>query len=233
MAAGSWSLNGSTIVVDHLGRIIDGQHRLTACVQSGAGFGTVVVSGVSSERAFATLGIGKRRSGADTLAVLGATQAKTMAAAVALVVRYETSASEGEKNLPSATISISNQVLADHWENHAAEYTAWSDRIKRMRGALLGEAAGTAFCVLASRRQGIDLVADFIDRVIDGVGLAAGDPRLALRQGLINMANTRPKPEEQLALVIRAYVPWLTGEPRSHIKKWNRNQVFPRLGDPT
>lgn len=47
MSAGSWMVNGKTIVLDREGRLIGGQHRLHACVKSGVPFDTLVVWGVN------------------------------------------------------------------------------------------------------------------------------------------------------------------------------------------
>lgn len=49
MTAGTWSLNGKTLVFDAEGMLLGGQHRLTACVESGVGFTTLVVRGINPE----------------------------------------------------------------------------------------------------------------------------------------------------------------------------------------
>lgn len=42
-----WELNGATIIFDESGILIDGQHRLTACVRTGKPICTIVVRGIS------------------------------------------------------------------------------------------------------------------------------------------------------------------------------------------
>lgn len=46
MKADQWKLNGKVIVFDWNGRLLGGQHRLSACAQSGVPFLTLVVRGV-------------------------------------------------------------------------------------------------------------------------------------------------------------------------------------------
>jgi hypothetical protein len=46
MADGRWRLNGKTICFDTDGRLLNGQHRLSAVVKSGVSLTTVVVRGL-------------------------------------------------------------------------------------------------------------------------------------------------------------------------------------------
>lgn len=71
MAAGEWAINGSTVVFDDNGILIDGQHRLNAiagCDTLGAFFPTLVVHGVT-EKAKRTIDGGAKRKMADRLKI--------------------------------------------------------------------------------------------------------------------------------------------------------------------
>lgn len=46
MSSDGWKLNGKTIVFDFNGKLVGGQHRLSACVASKEAFETLVVCGV-------------------------------------------------------------------------------------------------------------------------------------------------------------------------------------------
>lgn len=48
MVANQWEVNGSCIVLNHLNVCVDGQHRLSACVQAGVPFTSLVMYGVRS-----------------------------------------------------------------------------------------------------------------------------------------------------------------------------------------
>lgn len=43
---GEFRVTGESLIVDENGRLMDGQHRLQACVNTGIGFWTVFVSGI-------------------------------------------------------------------------------------------------------------------------------------------------------------------------------------------
>jgi hypothetical protein len=66
MRAGEWKLNGETIKFDHEGHLIDGQHRLTACINSGCSFDSYIASGLESN-AFDTIDQGLPRTLGDAL----------------------------------------------------------------------------------------------------------------------------------------------------------------------
>lgn len=64
MRNGRWGLNGATIVIDEHGNLIDGQHRLSAVVESGTTQRFVVVRNVS-EDSYETIDQGMKRTLAD------------------------------------------------------------------------------------------------------------------------------------------------------------------------
>ena len=49
MREGHWKLNGKTICFDRNGRLLNGQHRLSAVVRSGVSLTTVVVRGLDPD----------------------------------------------------------------------------------------------------------------------------------------------------------------------------------------
>ena len=79
--AEGWALTGQTIIFSRCGRLLDGGHRLSAIVLSGKKMRTMAVFGVAYE-AFAFLDIGRKRTPANTLEVLGVVNATTKAGAM-------------------------------------------------------------------------------------------------------------------------------------------------------
>lgn len=67
---GQWRLNGATIVFAGDGTLLDGQHRLMACVASGVPFDTIVVRGLAHSSQV-TMDSGVKRSVADHLRMRG------------------------------------------------------------------------------------------------------------------------------------------------------------------
>lgn len=70
LTRGEWKLNGESVKLAPDGRLLDGQHRLQAVVQSGKSMTTWIIKNVPVD-AFDTIDTGKARGGADTLKVAG------------------------------------------------------------------------------------------------------------------------------------------------------------------
>lgn len=81
MAEGRWQVNGDAIRLNCDGSLIDGQHRLTACVDAGVPFTTLVVRGLPAE-VRTTIDGGAKRSAADRFTIAGVPYATRVAASV-------------------------------------------------------------------------------------------------------------------------------------------------------
>lgn len=68
MIAGDWRLNGAAIRLDEHGNLVDGQHRLTACVVANVPFETVMVTGLDAEDRL-TIDRGRPRGIGDNLSI--------------------------------------------------------------------------------------------------------------------------------------------------------------------
>jgi hypothetical protein len=75
-----WMLNGESIAFSESGKLLDGQHRLTACINSGKSFRTIVIKGIEDEAAFGTIDIGKPRSVTDLMDLQGLPKAPLFSA---------------------------------------------------------------------------------------------------------------------------------------------------------
>lgn len=96
MGSGEWIYNGETIIVDSDDNLIDGQHRLLACIHSGSTFTTELITGIEDSRAFATIDTGKARTGSDVLFIKSGTKcAPKLSAMLKIIDEYCLSLSEG------------------------------------------------------------------------------------------------------------------------------------------
>ncbi len=88
---GEWSLNGETIKFAKDGRLLDGQHRLHACINSGVGFWTWVAHGLEAS-AFDTIDTNMRtRRTSDILGFHGKENTANLAACVKLLWKFRSS----------------------------------------------------------------------------------------------------------------------------------------------
>lgn len=81
MSSGRWILTGQAVQLDSTGRLIDGQHRLSAVVQSGVSVQMLVANGVDRS-AQVVIDTGKTRSFSDVLTMNGIGNSDTRMPAV-------------------------------------------------------------------------------------------------------------------------------------------------------
>jgi hypothetical protein len=87
MSSGEWQYNGDTIRIAKSGRLLDGQHRLTAIIQSGKAQKQIVVDELDDET-FTTIDTGAGRNPGQMLAMAGEKNANCLAATARLVLCY-------------------------------------------------------------------------------------------------------------------------------------------------
>lgn len=88
MDAGHWVWTGQPIIISADGTLLDGQHRLTAVVQSGVSIPITLLFGVP-KAAFDKIDQGDKRGTADIFAIRGEENYAPLAAATRIVWRYE------------------------------------------------------------------------------------------------------------------------------------------------
>jgi hypothetical protein len=84
MQKGNWIVNGDAIRLSDSGDLMDGQHRLNACVSSGVSFDTLIVRGLKEDAA-RTIDGGRKRSVADKFNMDGVKNAKALATALRII----------------------------------------------------------------------------------------------------------------------------------------------------
>lgn len=111
MTEGRWGLTGEAVKFDTQGNLIDGQHRLRACVKADKSFETLVIYNVQTEMQKKMDG-GKSRSVADILMIDGHHYTSVLVGALRFILaeKYRTS--------PNSA-SWSNGTLLDAFERHS------------------------------------------------------------------------------------------------------------------
>jgi len=183
MTGGLWQANGETIIISKTGRILDGQHRLTAVVRSGVTIEFLVVRDVDSA-AFHTIDTGSPRTASQIAQMAGHTNTATAAAAAGLIWRMI-------RGTPAATKISTPYVLEvlkvydgiEAWAGMASNKSAKS---------ILTPTVMTAACVYLDSIAGrASLAADLYNGITTGSGLTTGNPVLALRNRLITYNGKR------------------------------------------
>lgn len=111
---GEMKLNGQTVKFSVTGRLLDGQHRLMACANTGIGFWTLVVYGLEEE-SFDTIDIGGRpRKVQDVLGMRGEANAKDLAAALNVLGQYCDTGSFYDSRNRAFSVAVAEQLLSRH-----------------------------------------------------------------------------------------------------------------------
>lgn len=202
---GTWLLTTSGIGIDWDGDLSNGQHRLTACVETGHAIEITVHTGLDPASRYVE-DTGKPRSFHDTLMVSGlAEHATSIDAAVArLIWRYE----HGLLLTTGRDAVVPNDLLVRYVEDviTGSELHRVGNVGKALKKRIPGGNATAlgAFSYLVRRDP--DRSEAFVGRVATGAGLSEHDPELTLRTLVANRVrgDNRGAPY-QLAVIVKAW----------------------------
>lgn len=182
MASGRWDINGEAIKLDADGNLIDGQHRLLACIESGKEFRTLIVEGVESDY---NIDRGRGRNHADYLRrEHGVPNATQIAPAIATLITAARStwAEVNTHTTANQTTYVSTQEIVDFARQFDDEVRFAAIMPKR-RGM-----KGTGWLIrvrLVGALSYRDKIEEFCDGVLTGEALTKNDARLTLRNSMI------------------------------------------------
>lgn len=211
MLSDQWIATGDTLKFSIGGKLLDGQHRLKAVMESNKTISFMVARGVKSE-AFTHIDIGKARNGTDVLAIEGLDPAiaKTVSTSARLAYSYQMGGVPRTRGLDSK-MRLDNQATVEYVSKHpplieAAKFI--HDNYKA--GALLSRSVLT-WALYEARRsggQGVHDQADlFVLDVIQGTMLSREDPVFRLREVLVEERTSKRKSGEEmvLAAIVKAW----------------------------
>lgn len=183
-----WRLTGEPIKIDEDNCLVDGQHRLQACVLANKGFETVVATGVLADNQD-MMDLGKKRTAANALQMHGMTDANNFAAAARLIMDYKSGRLERGKGYSGQTNSAVVQFAMNNIELENALSQA---RIFKNSPLLQKSVATAAYYIFMEKDPG-DTNA-FMKSLAEGTGLETGNPILALRERLtVNQMQMKRK----------------------------------------
>jgi hypothetical protein len=217
MKAGDWKLNGEPLIFGKT-RMIDGQHRLYACVEADVPFDSLVVEGVSDD-VFDTVDTGKQRSGSDVLSIAGlGTNATTVAAAATLCVQYL-------RGGMTANRKVTRPELREFVEAHH-ELGEWVAAAKKTAGWSRSYAAPCAAVAFLGGFKFPDKAHEFVTKFTTGEHLSVGSPILTLRERIRTEKNMQ-KPA-RFALFVLAWNAHVDGRKLSKMQS-PRADEFPTI----
>lgn len=182
MKAGKWLLSGDAIRFDEEGRILDGQHRLAACVEAGVPFPSYVIRNLSSD-VIRVIDHGRPRTVADNLHIEGKRHSIMLAAAARWLYVFKHGSAAIGKGRVTAT-----EVL-DMVDRHEALETSCATAY-----GCFGVTASLLSAVhyVGSKLLGEEEKADAFTTVFKvGQSFYPDDAALVWRERLLRMRDTR------------------------------------------
>jgi len=210
MAAGRWQITGETIKFGTDGRLLDGQNRLHAVIQSDTSIQCLVVYGVHPS-AQDVMDSGVARSAGDALAMAGMRNAKSVAAAARIAMAID-------GKLKIAATNFTNSEVQT-WVMDHPEIAEASDALGADARLIPLPASVRIYCLWRLAQIDPDNADEFFTRFATAVGLPQGSPILALRRRLQGDYGTerRITQEEQVISVFRAWNAWREGRPLQRV----------------
>lgn len=184
MKAGKWDPDASDIKFARTGELIDGQHRLRACIEAGVPFPTLVRTCVNKD-ARQRVDTGTRRSAADAIKMAGyGNYQATLGAAVGLRVRYERFIGEPRRELDTYRMpAMTHDEVLEYLTKHPMvdRLAIPGHSMRRMIPAIPPSVIVAMLSLGAEKDE--KLAWSFVDRMIHGeYGGMVGDPLVNLVQ---------------------------------------------------
>lgn len=185
MAKGRWRYSGEAIKFDADGNLIDGQHRLAACVKADAPFETLVIYNLAGD-AQVVLDSGKTRSTADLFSLDGMHHTNHLAAACRLIAAER----DGADAMEGSRYSTSELVTTLEYHKELPSVVNFVAQSKYPKGISTSQVAAIVY--VGKHLMNANLVAESFAQVMTtGIPIYEGDAAHALRERVIK-ANTGP-----------------------------------------
>jgi hypothetical protein len=214
-------LTGESIIIGRSGSLLDGQHRVLACIKTGFGFWTVLVEGVDDEL-FYVINTGKSRSLSDVLKINGETNTIVLSSCLLRLAEYRRS--------PLSICSGAPISTSEAFEAFR-EYPEIQESI-RVSVALKDVASRTRIAWLhcVTQRLNKPVSDSFFHGLTTGEMLDMHSPVYWLRSRLQSdrASSAKISPREAQALIIKAWNAYLDGKSVKCLK-WTEKEAFPAL----
>ncbi len=229
MASGRWILNGEAIKVAKSGRLLDGQHRLHACIESGQSFECLVVSDLDDASQL-TMDQGVRRSASNQFKLLGIQYSNDKAAACRNLWHWAQGAPLGQpiNRTPSAAELLD---VLKCWPI-MDDAVRVSDQLYRNTRFGVARSTYTTFITL-SLSIDADACIEFAGQVQTGEMLQSGDPALTLRKQFMSWRGSGRtlSRAQQLAWLWLGFCDFRAGKSRKVYKRGWLVQDVPELAE--
>ena len=172
MEAGNWQFNGETIKISTSGRLIDGQHRLLACIKAATPFETAYIDDLE-EDVISSIDIGKKRSDGNILQIQGYKSANQVAAGARKLICVDRGVHPVwtfQKSKSRVAGIISTREILEYCEAHPYEISVIQEAANHkslINSVGLGTAHIGFFYILFKRASTTDKALSFFQKLCD------------------------------------------------------------------
>jgi len=230
MASGRWRLNGEAIKF-HGSNLVDGQHRLMACIDANVPFETLVVRGLEVE-AVKVIDLGAKRQVGDVLHMFGESHfgsATTVAATARIVMSLQR-----QPDAPSKLVGrLSTSDIVAEVESRPGDYQNATLYGRRFRS--WSNPSGAAALMIFAIKAGytVEQLDEYHDKIQDGANLSKSDACLTYRNWVVN----RPKRSyvdgfAYLSAHIKCFGADANGRALQKLFVWDGKSPYPTLERP-
>lgn len=226
MQRGQWKLIGDPIRFDKDGNLVDGQHRLQAVIMSGKTIKFVVIRNLP-EDAFIVMDAGLNRTPGDGLSLIGVGATSHKAAAIRILWVIDAG---GDPRKTDDKNAVTRQDVYDYYVQNSPIIEDSTMLGSQMYTHVRGNRSAWITLAVMTGRIDMNLRNKFLEGMRTGANLPPGDPRLALRNWLGNKQNWRVNSAgDHLALYVRAWNDWMTGNKRQTMRLVASDDPFPAI----
>ena len=224
MKAGRWKFNGDTVTFSGE-RLIDGQKRLGAIVDSGVTVRLLLVFGVADD-SFATKDIGETRTAANIFAIHNVPNAAMMASATNIVMNYDAGTARTGIN----GLKPDHETLYAEYEKHPdLQCSASIGHSFITNKGIAAPSLMAALHYICARRNRA-LADTFFRRLADGADMKRSEPVYKLRKRLVEANASSTTKLSRVAIAALTIKAWnATRDGNSNVLlRWNEDESFPR-----
>lgn len=228
MRRGQWLEAGDPIRISKSGVLLDGQHRLSAIIESGVAIDCVVISELDDE-AYTVIDTGLGRKAADVVTQMGVQNAHTIAAMSKLIIAIRAGFSPNDTGAMSLVTRIDIAKFVK--DNEDLVYNAATIGNTMFRDAGGRATAWGALWILALEAGRPMEASKFFEAVRSGVNLSEGDPALALRNWIAKHCGPRQRNFNtgmQFGTFVQTFNDYSANKSRKVIRPWTAGK-FPEV----
>lgn len=228
MSQQAWQLNGEAIKFSTSGRLLDGQHRLLACVESGVPFRTLVIRGLPDETQ-ETMDAGKTRTMSNVLELQGKSSTGQLATIGRII--YISDQLGVEAACVNNMTPTRNELLDFINSTPQLETVVRQAGLFYSRSGHLLPASMYALLWWTFNEIDGDACEEFFDMLATGANLSEGSPILVLRNSLFEIGkrgahSDRASRRRIVGMTIKAWSKWRAGQ-TVRILKFSPSEPFP------